>query len=282
MKLLLTGASGFIGRSLAEAWRGIYDLAVPTHAELDLLDAGAVESYLRENRFDIVLHAANTNDVIHPERTPFMLDQNLRMFCNLERCSELYGKLYYFGSGAEYDCAHYIPNMSEDYFGSHIPQDPYGFSKYLMAKLAGQSRNIYDLCIFGVFGKYEEWGRRFISNMIYQALNSDTMRMDRPMFFDYLYVNDLARIMDWFFSHEPKHHRYNVCSGAPVELTELARLVKEETGSAAELVINGSERKPPYTGDNSRLRAELGELWLTPMPKAVRDMVAFYQKNGFH
>ncbi len=281
MKLLLTGASGFVGRGLKELWGGRYDLAVPSHAELDLLDAVAVESYLCKQNFDIIIHTANTNDVVHPERASEQLEQNLRMFCNLERCSNLYGKMYYFGSGAEYDSAHYIPDMSEDYFGKHVPVDPYGFSKYIMSKMTGQSRNIYDLRLFGVFGKHEEWRRRFISNMIYQALNGGTMRMDRPMAFDYLYVEDLARIMEWFLTHEPKFHHYNVCSGTPVELTELAEIIKEETGGV-EVVMNGTERKSPYTGDNSRLRAELGELRLTPMRDAVREMIAHYRKNGFH
>ena len=279
MKLLLLGGTGFIGKNLKEAWIGRYDLYAPSHRELDLLDAAAVERYLREGYFDVVLHTANTNNVTHPERASHMLEHNLRMFCNLERCHDLYGKLLYFGSGAEYDVRHYIPKMREEYFETHIPRDPYGFSKYIMSKLA--TGNIYDLRLFGVFGKYEEWQRRFISNMIYRNLTGKVMQMNQNMYFDYLYINDLIPILEWFFVREPKHHHYNVCSGQRFELLSLARMVIEKTGIPSEIVILQEGMKPEYTGDNSRLREEAGDISLTPIETAIADLVAYYRSSGF-
>lgn len=279
MKILLLGATGFIGRNLKEAWANRYDLASPTSRELDLLDAEAVESYLREGRFDVVLHTANTNHLIHPEREPYILEHNLRMFYNLERCRDLYGKLYYFGSGAEYDMRHYVPQMPESYFEAHIPQDPYGFSKYIMSKQA--TGNIYDLRLFGVFGKYEEWQRRFISNMVYRNLTGQVLQMNQNMYFDYLYVNDLIPILEWFLSHEPAHHHYNVCSGQRIELLSLARMVIEETGIPGEITILQDGLKTEYTGSNRRLEEELGGLRFTPVRIAVQELIQYYQEHGF-
>jgi len=31
--------------------------------------------------------------------------------------------------------------------------------------------------------------------------------------FDYLYVNDLAKITEWFIEHEAHYKAYNVCTG---------------------------------------------------------------------
>ena len=282
MKILLTGSSGFIGRNLKEAYQDRYDLYTPSHRDLDLLDEEAIMEYLRLNRFDVVIHTANTNEVVRPELAPQILDRNLRMFCNLFRCRDQFGKMLYFGSGAEYDKAHYISEMPESYFGTHIPTDPYGFSKYIMSELTGKTNNIYDLRLFGVFGRHEEWRRRFISNMIYQASVSDELRMDRNMYFDYLYVDDLAVILEWFISHEPKYQHYNVCSGQPVTLLSLAEIVKEEMASDARIIKAGEDWKSAYTGDNTRLITEYGELSLTPMREAIREMIAFYRENGFH
>ncbi len=61
--------------------------------------------------------------------------------------------MYYFGSGGEYDRQNYIPKMSEQFFDKFIPNDTYGFSKYIMSKAVNNSNNIYDLRVFGVFGK---------------------------------------------------------------------------------------------------------------------------------
>jgi nucleoside-diphosphate-sugar epimerase len=44
LKILVTGASGFIGRNLAEHFRPVHDVAAPSRAELDLLDDAAVGS----------------------------------------------------------------------------------------------------------------------------------------------------------------------------------------------------------------------------------------------
>ena len=279
LKILLTGGTGFIGRNLKEAWQSKYDLYAPTRQELNLLDAAAVEQYLREGRFDVVVHTANTNDVVYQVNEYQVLDRNLRMFFNLKRCNGLYGKLYYFGSGAEYDMRHYIPHMPEHYFGTHIPADPYGFSKYIMSQAAGE--NIYDLRLFGVFGKYEEWKRRFISNMIYLNLNGKLMQMNQNMYFDYLFVDDLSRIMEWFLTHEPLHHHYNLCSGTRVDLLSLAQTVIRQSGVLGQIAVRQEGWKPEYTGDNSRLLTELGEISLTPMDTATQQLISHYREHGF-
>ena len=279
MKILLTGASGFIGRHIQEAWKDRYDLYTPSHQDLDLLDDERVESYLADGRFDVIIHTANMNNVRYQLTDAQVLDGNLCMFFNLERCRSLYGKMYYFGSGAEYDMRHYIPRMPESYFGAHIPRDPYGFSKYIMSKQA--VGNIYDLRLFGVFGKNEEWKRRFISNMIYLNLTEQVMQMNQNMYFDYLYIDDLISILEWFLTHEPLHHHYNVCSGRRIELLSLAHLVIEETGKQGEIATRQNGLKPEYTGDNQRLRKEIGDLELIPMSTAIHEMVSYYRENGF-
>lgn len=280
MKILLTGSTGFVGRNLKEAWIDKYELHTPSHEELDLLDTSTAEQYLKSEQFDVVVHTANTNNFRRQADSYQVLDRNLRMFLNLERCRDTYGKLFYFGSGAEYDMRHYIPLMPESYFGTHIPQDPYGLSKYTMAKLA--NGNIYDLRLFGIFGKYEEWEHRFISNMIFQNLTGTVMRMNQNMYFDYLYVEDLTAIMDWFLSHDPSHHHYNVCTGVRIDLYTLAQMVIDETRNPAEVIISQEGWKPEYTGDNRRLREEIGEaFYLTPMPMAIKKMVSYYRENGF-
>lgn len=281
MKILLIGGSGFIGRNIKETWQKKYDISSPTHQELDMLDTCAVEKYLKQNKFDVVIFSANTNNFIHPELNNSMLNMNLQMFFNLERCSKLYGKMYYFGSGAEYDSANYICNMTEDYFGKHIPSDPYGFSKYIMAKTAEKSDNIYDLCLFGVFGKYEEWQRRFISNMIYQGMNSSVMKMNHNMSFDYIYINDLINILEWFLINTPVHHRYNLCSGKKTDLYSLALIIRDKIGTDSEIIVTDKDSPLPYTAKNSLLLSEVNNIKLTSMEYAIDELIQYYRKYGF-
>ena len=123
MKILLTGARGFIGRNLKEQLGKKFNLYTPSKKILDLTDQEAVRKYLGKYSFDTVIHCANANDFIYNISDFDLLSQNLQMFYNLETCQNLYGKMYYFGSGAEYDMEHYVPLMKETYFGTYIPMD---------------------------------------------------------------------------------------------------------------------------------------------------------------
>ncbi|MBL0141384.1 MAG: NAD-dependent epimerase/dehydratase family protein [Betaproteobacteria bacterium] len=59
MRVLLTGASGLVGRSiLARAATACHEFLCPSHSDLDLGHFSAVASYLESTRPDIVIHCA--------------------------------------------------------------------------------------------------------------------------------------------------------------------------------------------------------------------------------
>jgi dTDP-4-dehydrorhamnose reductase len=64
MRVLLTGASGFVGSNLRHvlADRHGAEVLAPGHAELDLTDAAAVHRHLAAARPDAIVHAAIWND----------------------------------------------------------------------------------------------------------------------------------------------------------------------------------------------------------------------------
>ncbi len=279
MKILITGSTGFIGKNLKERLKN-HDIISLCHQELDLLDANSVEKFFKQAYFDVIIHASNINNTRNKLVTPYdSLDGNLRMFFNLEHYKDCYGKMYYFGSGAEYDMQHYVPMMKEDYFGTHIPTDPYGFSKYIMSKSCTKDSNIYDLRLFGVYGKYEEWERRFISNAICRALKGMDITIQKNVFFDYLWIDNLCDIMQWFIENKPKHHHYNVCRGSKIDLYSLACMVREILDIDCNIVVGEPGWKPEYTGDNARLLEELGNFRFTGFEESIFELCEFYKEH---
>ena len=57
-KILITGASGFVGSRVVARWRNEYKILAPTHAELDITDRESVNSYFLQHSPDVVVHLA--------------------------------------------------------------------------------------------------------------------------------------------------------------------------------------------------------------------------------
>ncbi len=67
-KILVTGATGFVGSRFIQRWGGVYNILAPTHSEMDVIDKISVENYFRNNRPDVVLHLAAISNTMHCEQ----------------------------------------------------------------------------------------------------------------------------------------------------------------------------------------------------------------------
>jgi GDP-L-fucose synthase len=278
--IFITGGTGFIGRNLTEQLSGRYAVSSPAHEQLELLDDEAVFEFLKNNRFDVVIHAATWNATRNSKKDlSQVLAHNLRAFFNLTRCQSFFGKLLYFGSGAEYDQRFYRAKMHEDYWGMHIPVDDYGLSKYIMSAYAQRSSNIYNLRLFGVFGRYEDWQIRFISNACAKAVWDLPITIKKNAVFDYLYIDDLIKITEWFIENKPRYSCYNVSRGAGIELLEIANKVRSISGRQVELKIREPGLAKEYSSDNSRLIKEIGNYPFAKIDDSIKDLYGWYLKN---
>ncbi len=277
LKVLVTGASGFIGRNLAELLSGRYRIAAPNRQELDLVDADAVRDYLAKHRFDVIIHSA-TGRSNRKITAPDLFKNNCRMFFNFARNRHLYGRMLHLGSGAEFGIR--FPRMAEPFFDTHVPTDDYAFAKYIAAQYteAAQS-NIYNLRLFGVFGKYEAWDVRFISNAICRALFDLPITLRQNVRFDYLYVNDVANLISWFIEHEPKYKTYNVCRGESYELLSLAQSIARLSGKNSAIHVANEGFAPEYTGDNTRLLREMGGYTFRPIEEEIEELYRWYESH---
>jgi UDP-glucose 4-epimerase len=279
MQILITGGSGFIGRNLAEQLAYTHEVSAPSSTEVDLLKAQDVREYLSAHRFDVIVHAATTRSNRRLAAPADLLDRNCRMFFNLVRNQGRFGKMIHFGSGAEYDRVELPARVREDYFDTRVPADPYGFSKYICAKHIERCERLVDLRLFGVFGPYEDYTVRFISNACCRALKGLPIVLRQDVVFDYLYVKDLARITMWFMENDPRHTAYNVCTGRPVALTELARIVAQVSGCNPSVSVMTEGTGHEYSGDNSRMLAEMGGYRFCDLQSSIHDLYSWYERQ---
>jgi GDP-L-fucose synthase len=280
VKVLLTGGSGFIGRNLVESLGTRYEIAAPASAELNLLDEDCVREYLRSGSFDAVVHTATTRSNRRMGAPGDMLDRNCRMYFNLARNRTLFGKMLHFGSGAEYSRAGLPARVHESYFDTHVPADAYGFSKYICTKHAETQANIFVLRLFGVFGKYEAWDVRFISNACARVVKGLPIVIRQNVKFDYLYVSELAELLSWFLENKPRDKTYNVCRGEAFTLLELAQMVANAAGNNPRIVVRKQEMATEYSADNTRMMDEMGGFQFRAMSDCVRELYHWYKDNA--
>ena len=281
MKILITGRAGFIARSLFEQLNNEYTVLSLTRKELDLLDSLKVFDYIQSNQFDVIIHTA-TYDAApkFSTKNPLkVLENNLKMFFNIVRCKDYFGKMVYFGSGAEYDRENWIPEMKEDYFDQHVPVGQYGFSKYIMTKYTLSSNNIYNLRLFAVFGKYEDWRVRVISNICHNTVLNQPIVINQNKYYDFLYIEDLIRIVKWFIHNNPKNRVYNVCSGKVIDFKTIAEKIIKISGKKLNIEIETIGLGKEYSGDNTLLMNELKGFEFTPIDNSIKALYDWFEQN---
>lgn len=281
-KILVLGASGFIGKNLKEYLEknnDHYEIYAPTSREFDISDELVVKNELSKTFYDVILHAAVYNPRTRANSPFGELERNLRMFYNFQRYQELYGKMIYFGSGAEFDKSEEIRMVKDDAVGNGVPLTDYGLYKYIINESIKTSGNIYNLRVFGLFGKYENWKKTFISGACCKAIKTLPITIKQNVYFDYLYIDDFCKMVKWFIDHDAMQKTYNLTSGKCIDLISLASYIKKKSGKEIPIYICKEGLANEYSASNQRIISEMGGFIFTPIEDAISDLYEWYNSN---
>jgi len=177
MRVCVLGAGGFIGRNLLKNtdWVGV------TRHDLDLTDHCAVEKYLDEHEYDVVIHCAVIGGSRLKQDDGDVAYKNILMFENIVRVFN--GKLIYFSSGAA--------------LRGNPPTDPYGLSKWVIDRRIETISDAYSLRIWGCYGD-GELPTRFSA----VCKREKHVIIDKDRYFDFIDVKQVKCIVEQYVDGE--------------------------------------------------------------------------------
>ena len=148
-----------------------------------------------------------------------------------------------------------------------------------MSKYTSSSNNIYNLRIFGLFGQYDDWRYRVISNLCCKAVLDLPLIIKNNVLFDFVYIGDLCKVVKWFIDNNPKYNIYNVCGGITYQYKELAEKVLEISNKKLDIVVEDENLNQICGGNNSLLLSEMIDFKFSKIDDSIKKMYNWYNSN---
>lgn len=181
MKILITGASGTIGKFLTKKLKD-HDVFTPTSAAVNFSNREHVDYFFKHNSgFDLVIHCAIKGGSRLAKDDWSVMDTNLKMYLNLLDHRDKYSRFITFGSGAEF----------------YMSDQPYGLSKKAIAKSMLDKDNFYNIKIYGLFGE-GELETRFIRASLERYVNKQPIQINENKYMDFFYMEDLWTLVRYY------------------------------------------------------------------------------------
>ena len=280
LNIFITGSTGFIGNNIKLYLKENSNnkLFTPTSKELNLHDTREVDDYVNKNSIDIIIHCANKGGDKSTIGMKDIVEYNLRIFFNIAKQSNKVKKILHLGSGAEY-CKHKPIVDAKEIDSIEYPKDGYGFYKKIASDYIENSDNIINLRIFGCYGIGEDYSFRFISQSIVKNLLNIPIVIDRNVVFNYTYVNDVSKVIDYFINNNMQHSVYNLTNSQKIDLISIVKKINDISGNYVTYTVKTQGLNNEYSANNDRLTNEIKNLKFTSYEDSILEMIQYFRKN---
>ena len=249
MKILITGAGGFLGQRLAQELSD-HTVVALTRQQLNLADASAVAQHFASANYDVVLHCGAAGRNTPAVEDWNIVSNNLASVLNLMIHRYHFGKLINIGTGAEFDITQNIDCAHESEIFNCNPSYSYGLSKNIIARYLKGQPNCYTLRLFGCFDSNED-NRRLLKK--FHSVVSTGSRFDlQDREFDMISVDDFVTIVRAVIDNTIQHRDINCVYAQKHKLSEILTMYCELHNLDSSLInITGSGLN--YTGNGRNL-----------------------------
>ncbi|MCR4754919.1 MAG: NAD-dependent epimerase/dehydratase family protein [Lachnospiraceae bacterium] len=277
MKVIVTGACGFIGQTMAEymANKGYdvtgWDVRVPdeaisgvTYRSVDMCSLAMTEENLKGHMPDIIIHCAGSASVsdslANPDRD---FELNVGITHNLLYAMHRQGlnrtRLVYLSSAGVYGNPAHLPIREDDEIH---PISPYALHKSMCEDMCRYftENHDFDIKIARIFSAYGAGLKKQIFwDMYHKYTDTGKLEMfgDGTESRDFINIEDLKQALYLIATSDYEEQVINVANGTEISIREVTDMFARKIGIPENLVkFNGIRR----TGDPNNWKADISLL----------------------
>ena len=258
MKILVTGAGGFVGAAVAgeasreghevictvrpgSSARRLASVAPRVHiVRLDLDNSPEVAAMMRDHRPDVIVHVAWSGVSNKARSDRLQISDNIETSCQLLEAGAEHGVSKFVGMGSQGEYGPLDRKIAEN--DLPLPTTLYGASKlavhYLTRQLAVQSGLSYAwLRIFSTYGPGDNphW---LIPSLINQMLDGRRPQTTLgEQLWDWLFIDDIAAAVVAVATTPVADGVFNLGSGQPLPVRRITEKIRDLVSPSMELVF---------------------------------------------
>ncbi len=259
-KILITGAHGMVGRNIVEFHKSInYIFLTPSSKELNLLDNNSVDTYIKENRPDIIIHCAGIvggiqANIANPVR---FLSENTQMGLNIILCAYKNGikKFINMASSCMYPRDAKNPLQEEFILKGEFEStnEGYALAKVISTRLCEYVvkenneflyKTVIPCNLYGMYDKFDPKHSHMLPAVIKKIHEAKTQNLESVEIWgdgnarrEFMYAQDLADFVYYALEHfEDMPQNINAGLGHDYTINEYYETISKVIGFRGEFI----------------------------------------------
>ena len=304
-RVLVTGGGGFFGRRLVRRLEGERPAAVvaPRSSDYDLRDAAAVDRCLRDERPDVVVHAAASVGGIGANRAhpgKFFYDNAVMGIQLIEASRRLgVGKFVCLGTVCAYPGETPVPFREDDLWNGYPEPTnaPYGLAKkMLLVQLQGYRAEygfsgiyLIPVNLYGPGDNFDPGTSHVIPAMIRRFAEAAERSLPEVVLWgdgsptrEFLHVDDAAEAVVLAAERYDAPGPVNVGTGSEIAIRDLADKIARLTGFSGRIAWDRSKPNGQMRRrlDTTRAREAFGFAARISLDEGLAQTVAWWRAEG--
>ena len=307
MRILITGGNGMVGKNILEHQKASnYEILAPSSSELNLRDFDSVDKYIKQNKPDIIIHAAGLVGGIQANmaRPVDFLVYNLDMGRNIIMAAKENGVKYFLNmaSSCMYPREAQNPLQEELILKGELEptNEGYAIAKVVATRLceyivkenpALQYKTVIPCNLYGKYDKFSPEHSHMVPAVIkkiYEAKQNNATEIDiwgdglaRR---EFMYTSDLADFVFYALDNfEKMPQNINVGLGFDYTINEYYETIAEAVGFTGKFVHDlskpiGMKQK---LIDDSKLK-QFGWQHQTTLKEGIKNTLDYFKTEVLH